>query len=159
MGRNVMDIEDVESDAEPLDMMTPNVTYTEEAVQGLTRSGLFEFDKNGKSIELEKFMQEGVVVELHTSTDPNAAPVVFVGCNGDTRWLPRGVPIKIPRKFVERLAQVKEARFKTTENPDRSADNSMQTKRTQASPYGFSVIRDPNPKGRAWLEAVRRQPT
>ena len=157
MRHNTFDIDDTDTTAEVLDMMSTSVRTIARA-EG-DASEMFTFEKNGKSLEMEAFMEEGLVVELHTTTDENQPPVVFVGVNNDQRWLPRGVPVRIQRKFIERLAQCKEAKYDTPDNRDPNADNAKSITRRQAHPYGFSVISDPNPKGREWLRSVLRQPT
>lgn len=106
--------------------------------------------------ENEAFMEELVVIEVHRSTDKNAVPQVPVGVNGDKIWIPRGLPVRLPRKFVGVLAQSQEAAFRTDDNPDPNADEGKVIRRTNGLVYPFSVIRDDNPRGRAWLERVTR---
>lgn len=107
--------------------------------------------------EAEAFMAELVDIEVHRSTDPNASPQVPVGVNGDKLWLPRGTPVRLPRKFVEVLARSQEASFRTDTNPDPQADEGKIIRRTNGQSFPFSVLRDPNPRGRAWLERVTRE--
>lgn len=108
--------------------------------------------------EYAKFMQDMIVVELHTSTDRNAPTHAYVGVNGEQVWLPRGQKINIPRYFIERLARSRPQNYRTTANPDPSADQAMLTQRQTGMDYPFSVLRDPQPaKGRAWLERVSRE--
>lgn len=150
-----------------LDMMSPNADAMANAVryiEPVTSLG-FVFDKElpkelgggMTSPEYEAFMQEPVEIKLHQSTDKNAPWAVFVGINGDNRWLPRGVALRIQRKFVERLAQSQERTFETKDNPDPAADVGKTVLSRQANPYEFSVLRDPNPKGRRWLANMLRQ--
>jgi hypothetical protein len=105
--------------------------------------------------ENEAFMQEEIVIRLHPTSDKNAPPVVPVGCNGEQVWLPRGRPISIPRKFIESLARY-ETSFTSVRTQDPNADEGFVNKASAAQPYPFSVIRDENPKGRAWLERIMR---
>lgn len=107
--------------------------------------------------ETEAFMEELVVIQVHKSTDKNAVPQVPVGINGDKIWIPRGVPVRLPRKFVEVLARSQEATFSTDDNPDPNADEGKMIRRTNGQVYPFSVIQDRNPRGRAWLERVTRE--
>lgn len=109
------------------------------------------------SIEYTKFMADSMVIELHASTDKNAATSVRVGVNGEEVWLPRSQKIRIPRRFVERLARSQVRTYKTVRNPDQEADFANLTKTYTAMDYGFSVIKDPSPKGRSWLERVTRE--
>lgn len=113
-----------------------------------------EFEDN---VEYEEFMQNPIVIRIHETTDKNAPPLVGVGVNGNYRWLPRSVKIRVQRMFVEVLARSHERSIKTVENPDKSVEDGMMTKRTQAQSYGFQVLHDPHPKGNVWLERVTRQ--
>lgn len=149
-------------DDEVLDMMSPNVDAVAQMVRAIEpeNPGLFKFEKdgngNGRSVEYEKFMQEPVTVIISKTTNKTDPWVVPIGVNGDTRYLPRGIKIRIQRKFVERLAQVHERSYSTTPNSDPSSDTGMLTKAQQAQPYQFHVLHDPNPKGRLWLQAITR---
>ena len=138
---------------QPIDLMSTNV-------QAMTQVGVlepisgFEFKTLA---EYEKFMEEPVVIEILTTTDPNAPKAVFIGVNGDSRWLPRGMPLKLQRKFVERLAQAQEMRYETKRSKDPESDMGMDTLRSTAQSYQFSVLEDKNPIGRKWLLRVTRQ--
>jgi hypothetical protein len=151
------DVEATDSQGVVLDMMSNNSQMIVGDDDG-PRS-LFSFDERGKSLEMEKFMHEGVVIEIHTISEADtAAPAAYLSDNGDGRWLPRGVRIRIPRKFVEILARSREAHYSTAgESKDHEADNRLPVKVRTRPGYGYSVIEDKNPLGRAWLEAVRRQ--
>lgn len=111
-----------------------------------------EFDT--MSLEYEQFMRLPMIVRIHETADVRSAPAVAVGSNGDRRWLPRGRPIKIQRTFVEALARSKEMHVRTEVNEDRRSDEGMLTKRHTTSPYGFEILWDGHPKGRAWMERV-----
>lgn len=112
--------------------------------------------KSDGQLLYEKFMLEPVVVRIHSTKDKNEPPLVFVGINGDNRWLPRNRAIKLPRKFVERLAQAQEMAFETKENKDMTVDNAMTISRSIAQAYEFSVLDDPSPIGRRWLARMVR---
>ncbi len=108
--------------------------------------------------EAEKFYNERLDIEVNQTNDKNAPPFAEAGVNGHMVWFPRGVRINgVPRKFVEALARSQDTTFKTQQVRDPNADNQMQTLRNRATCYGFSVLRDPNPRGRAWLERVMRE--
>lgn len=137
---------------EPIDMMASNVAQ-------MTLAGRLDpiTTREFKDmVELEAFMETPVVIEINETTDVNAPPLVYVGVNGDARWLPRGVPIKLQRKFIERLAQAQEMRFSTVNNKDQDSDQGMKVLRKTAQSYGFSVIRDDHPLGRRWLVRMQR---
>lgn len=141
--------------SEPLDLMSSNVSSMTVAGR-LDPITMREFKEIA---EYEVFMEEAVVIQVNDTTDPNAPPVVFVGVNGDNRWLPRGVPIKLQRKFVERLAQAQEMRFETKANRDQEEQSALTTVSKTAQAYGFAVIRDDHPQARRWLARMTRQGT
>ena len=105
-------------------------------------------------LDYELFMHDVVVVRIHPTSDVRAAPFVFVGVNGDSRWLPRDLPVKLQRKHVEVLARSKEMQIRTQETRDPNADDRSVVRRTTSSPYGFELMWDKHPKGRAWLSRV-----
>lgn len=108
-------------------------------------------------IEYEAFMHEPIVIRIHETKDKNEPPLVFVAVNGDGRWLPRDKNVRIPRKLVERLAQAQEMTFVTKDESDPSAEVMKRTVRRNAASYSFSVLHDPNPRGRRWLQRVTRE--
>jgi hypothetical protein len=107
--------------------------------------------------EMEAFMQERLVIVVHKGTDKNASPRVPVGLNGEKVWLPRDVPIKLPRRLVAVLAQSQEATFDTVDNPDPSADEGKIIKRRNGQTAPFAVLHDPNPRGAHWLRRVTKE--
>lgn len=109
------------------------------------------------SAEIEAFMQEEIVIVIFKSTDKNAVERVPVGVNGETAWLPRDMKLRIPRKFVERLARAQEATFQTHDNPDQRMDEGKIIRRTNGQVFPFAVLSDPNPRGPAWLARVTRE--
>lgn len=119
----------------------------------------------GRSLAMEAFMEQGVVIEIAESTDEKASPTVYVAVNGDSRWLPRGIPVRIPRKHVERLAQSSERSFKTPVQNSAGAeegDNERPAKVKNTQAYPFAVINDSCPDkalARRWLARVTRQST
>lgn len=117
-----------------------------------------EIDRDTRtSAEIEKFMQDELVIVIHKSTDKNAVPRVPVGVNGEVAWLPRDTKIRIPRKFVERLARSQEATFRTDDNPDPRMDEGKIIRRTNGQVFPFQVLHDPSPRGAAWLQRVTRE--
>lgn len=142
-----------ERDDDVLDMMiASNEHLIRQALEEPIDEALFK-----SIVEYEKFMAQGVVIMINETTDKNAPPVVPCGVNGDFRWLPRGVKVRVPRKFVEVLANSQETRYKTVANRDSEADNAMKEMATTAQCYGFAVIRDPDPKGPRWLERIMKR--
>jgi hypothetical protein len=134
-----------------LDMMESNAHLPISHIEAITEREFTDM------AEYEKFMEEPVVISVNETTDKNAPWVVPIGVNGDFRYLPRGIPIRVPRKFIERLAQAQETRLSTKQNTDHESSNAMRVTAKTASAYGFSVLRDPNPRGPSWLQRVYRQ--
>lgn len=138
-------------DEEPLDLMHSNVpvlNFKEELTVITER----EFRDKA---EYERFMEDALVIVINETSDEKAPPIVFVGSNGDGRWIPRAIPVKIQRKYVERLAQSQERHYVTTPNKDTSADNAMLVKARNVG-ISFHVLKDPHPRGQAWLRRVIR---
>jgi uncharacterized protein (DUF2342 family) len=108
--------------------------------------------------EAVAFMQEPLTIHIHTSSDKNAPPAAMAGVNGRTVWFRRGTTYKnVPRCFVESLLRSQSTTYRTQQVRDPNADEQMQTMRTTSMDYPFSVVHDPNPKGKRWLERVMRE--
>ena len=108
--------------------------------------------------EGEKFYNERLDIEINHTSDRNAPPFAEVGINGHMVWFPRGERINnVPRRFVEALARSQDHQYRTAHERNPDVDSQMKTLRTKTTCYGFSVLRDPNPRGRAWLERVMRE--
>lgn len=107
--------------------------------------------------EMEAFMNERVTIVVHKTADKNESPRVPVGLNGEIVWLPRDIPVRIPRRLVGVLAQSQEASFSTDDNPNPNADEGKIITRRKAMATQFSVMHDPNPLGAAWLRRAIRE--
>lgn len=103
------------------------------------------------------FMEEKVEVMVHESTDPNAENPVTVACNGVNQFFVRGMPQVVKRKFVEILARAKTTAISTKEVRDYQGDLTTRIDKSTALRYPFSVVRDENPKGAAWLRSILAQ--
>lgn len=138
-------------DEEPLDLTVSNasVLLMKENMEVISER---EFRDRA---EYEAFMENHLVIVINETSDEKAPPIVFCGVNGDGRWIPRNVPVKIQRKFVERLAQSQERHYKTIENRDHSADNAMLVRARNVA-LSFHVLKDPHPRGPQWLRRVMR---
>ena len=115
------------------------------------------FDEKAKALA---FNEEELEIMIHESTNPNDEPRVFVCVNGQMthpkygNHLPRGVPISVKRKVVERLARAKPMSFATVETVNQQGERDTKLQRHQAQKYPFSVIHDPNPEGLSWLRRI-----
>lgn len=101
------------------------------------------------------FMEEMVDVRVEESTDPNAEPVVAVFNNGQSQYFVRGKTQRVKRKFVEVLARAKQTTVNTVEDRNEGA---VRLKRHTSIRYPFSMTRDDNPKGYAWLRNILSEP-
>ncbi|MEY3252290.1 MAG: hypothetical protein RL227_1263 [Pseudomonadota bacterium] len=108
--------------------------------------------------EAERFYSERLDIEIHQTGDRNAPIFAEVGINGHMVWFPRGQRINnVPRRFVESLARSQDHTFRSVHERNPDVDSQMKTLRTRSTAYGLSILRDPNPKGREWLERVVRE--
>jgi hypothetical protein len=105
----------------------------------------------------EKFMNEHVTINVHSSTDENQPPHVIVNVNGMNQPIVRGVPTKVKRKYVEVLARMKETKY-TQVTPNASAPDVSEMRARTGLAYPFELVEDANPKGRAWLQHVLAEP-
>ena len=100
------------------------------------------------------FLEERLDVLVHESADPNAEAVVETWVNGIAQRFLRGQVQTVRRKYVEVLARAKNTGIKTKEVLDYNGDKTTAIVKHTALKYPFSVVRDANPKGAAWLKQV-----
>ncbi len=136
-----------------LDMMAGNFNGFDLAAVTEVPPGFREFKT---LMEYEAFMAQPVVIRVHETRSESDPPAVFVGCNGDTRWLPRNVNVRVPRRLVESLARSRETLYKTEDNRDPNSDSMKTTHTRKVHSSSFSVLRDPSPMGGRWLQRVMR---
>lgn len=104
------------------------------------------------------FMEEPVEVMVMESTDPNAEQLVQLSVNGRNQFVPRGIPVKMRRKFVGVLAATKQTSYTQQKRIDpRNGNVSMTMDPHTALRYPFTVISDQNPRGGDWLKKVLRE--
>lgn len=106
-----------------------------------------------EAFEMEAFMNEPVTIVINPPQDPDEPMLVQVGVNGVNQFIPRGEPIAVKRKYVEVLARAKRTDFKQTLD-DRLGEAMNHLRSMHSLRFPFSVIRDPNPNGGAWLTGV-----
>lgn len=100
----------------------------------------------------EAFMNEIVEVVIHTTADEEEEPHIVLNVNGINQPFFREVPVRCRRMFVEVLARCKQTKYKQVTDPNDMTRQELQPR--TANVYPFTVLQDPNPKGRAWLRAV-----
>jgi len=109
-----------------------------------------------KDMEMEVFMNQLLTVIVHPSTEEGSLPVVTPNVNGINQPIIRGVQSKVKRKYVEALARSRITKYKQrVPNPMRPEN--IQMDENTVLTYPFSVIEDPHPDGRVWLEAILAQ--
>lgn len=106
-----------------------------------------------EAFEMEAFMNEPVTIVVNPPQDPDDPMLVQVGVNGVNQFIPRGEAIAVKRKYVEVLARAKRTDFKQTLD-DRLGEAMNHLRSMHSLRFPFSVIRDPNPNGGAWLTGV-----
>lgn len=99
------------------------------------------------------FLEEPVEVMVHESTDTNAEPIVHVAVNGINQFFPRGEVVTCKRKFLGVLASAKTTAI-SVKNINTDTDVVSRINKHTALRYPFSVVRDSNPKGAAWLKSI-----
>lgn len=103
----------------------------------------------------EAFYNEMVDIIVHESTDPAAVPIPQINVNGVNQFFLRGQKQAVKRKFVARLARMKQRRYTQQIANDPASGNVIQRMVPHVGlRYPFSVINDPNPKGPAWLQKI-----
>lgn len=107
-------------------------------------------------LEFEKFMQDQLVISIHSTGDPNEPTLVFVGSNNKKCWLAREVKTKLSREMVATLAQSHQRNFKTSQVADPEAIEGTKVETRSVQGYPFEVLYDPNPRGREWLSRFMR---
>jgi hypothetical protein len=129
-------------------------------IEPVLGKGMSELDAKAK---LLAFYEEKLDVILLDTNDPNPEPHVFLSVNGrgpmpgGNPWVPRNVPVTMARKYVEQLCRAKPVRMRTVPGVDASGAKTMNVQRSSSLRYPFTVVRDPNPRGRAWLQELMRK--
>ncbi len=109
-----------------------------------------------KAAELEEFMNQRL--EIVISSDPSQGSIPFATpiVNGINHPIKRGVPTLVKRFFVEALARGKTTRHEQT-TPDASNPQNINMNPITGVVYPFEVRKDPDPRGPAWLDGIRRE--
>lgn len=103
------------------------------------------------------FMEEKVVVMVLDTTDVNAEPMPAVYVNGVAQFFPRGQEVTCKRKFVEGLVRSKPEAISASVTERNSENPTNRILRRAAEKYPFQVLRDDNPRGHSWLQALRTE--
>lgn len=107
-------------------------------------------------LALEAFMHEMMTILVSDPTDEEDLQIISLVVNGTMQPIVRGVPTTVRRKYVEALARAKETRYKQIQRDANDPASLVMVPRTVLT-YPFSVERDDNPRGRAWLREILKQ--
>ena len=147
MESQAVELPDVPVSLPPLDESMDSMARPDKEIELIEGPGAMK-----KADELA-FMEEKIVIVISESTDANAEDPVPLGINGRMKFVFRGQPTIIQRKYVERLAKAKTTSYKQDLNKTDPVEfNKLVSRR--AHQYPFAVIRDDNPDGAAWLAKV-----
>ena len=104
------------------------------------------------------FLEEKVTVILAEDNGKNPEKYVFCSANGvgpgpnGVKYIPRGVPVTIARKFLEVLVKARPVTYKNNEYVDlATGERKVEQIARSSQLYPFQVVHDPNPKGVQWL--------
>ena len=116
-----------------------------------------EGENLNEAVALEAFMNELVLIYVHTDGTSGALEVVTPTVNGINQPIIRGRNQYVKRKYVEALAWSKITTYRQdVADPSRPENIQMTPLANMTAP--FVVREDRNPKGRAWLENILAQP-
>jgi hypothetical protein len=102
-----------------------------------------------------QFMEEKVTVIVHQQGESRyPEPAISVWNDGRHQLFPRDVEVTCARKFLEVLARAKVATYGNQEFVNEDGIRAQKYPKRVAHKYPFSVIRDDNPRGRAWLNRI-----
>lgn len=143
---------------------------THSSIRGVTLLDVLE-DTSGGEIESvlnddrglsqvvkdEEFMNEIVVVHVHSSTNENDPPHFILSVNGTSQPVFRGHNTPIKRKYLEVLARMKTTRFTQPARDNMNPEPGNALIPHTGMVYPFQVIEDKNPRGGAWLSAILQE--
>jgi len=106
---------------------------------------------NSNETDELRFMHEKIEVQLNPgiATDEQT---IQVQLNGINQFFVRGMRQNVKRMFVNVLCGAKTEHITTVGFKDSMGNDGTKIQKTSVMKYPFTVLSDPNPKGRAWLE-------
>lgn len=108
-----------------------------------------------------KFMEEPVDILLHRGREKHAPTMYDFSINGRAIWIRVDTVTTIPRKYLEVIARSQPFEVQTevdmNEGKGENAPVINNIRRHQSSRYPFTVVKDSNPRGPAWLTKVMRE--
>ncbi len=104
------------------------------------------------------FYEEPVTIVIHTTHDPNAEQLFQIGVNGQTKIFKRGETYTVARKFVEGLLRARPTHYANEEYRMDDGSQAVRNPSRTGLRYGFQIVKDDNPLGPQWLNAIMAQP-
>jgi len=108
-------------------------------------------------VKMEAFMNDLLEIVVHETGNEGDLPVICPQVNGTNQPIIRGRKTMVKRKYVEALARCTTTKYTQT-TPDAAHPDNMQMIPRRSLTYPFTVVRDPHPKGDAWLDMIKAQP-
>lgn len=102
------------------------------------------------------FLEEPVVVHIHTTNEKFAQVVFSIEVNGDKEIFIRGKRKVVARKFIAGLARARPIHYENEEYTNSKGDRAARYNPHRGLRFQFSVERDDNPKGGPWLKDLLR---
>jgi len=106
-----------------------------------------------KAAELEAFMNQMLLIEVHTDKDKGSLDIITPSVNGVNQPIIRGKKQWVKRCYVEALARGTYTDYEQN-TPDSSRPEVINMIERKVISYPFAVYEDPSPNGRAWLDSV-----
>ena len=135
--------------AQPEGKLISDLSY-HEPIQKIAANDLID------QAELAAFMEDYLVIRVHTNNMEGEIPVISVCVNGTNQNIIRGRDQMVKRKYVEVLARTRTTGFEQ-ETQDASKPENIQMLPTVSLTYPFAVVRDDHKMGKAWLDSVLEQ--
>lgn len=123
-----------------------------------TVGGIEQVSENidNNALALELFMNDVLTIIVHHDNQEGQLDIIPPNVNGINQPIIRGVESKVKRKYVEVMTRSRNTNY-TQRRSDQSDPASLKMVPNSRVSYPFSVIHDPSPKGRAWLEGITRE--
>lgn len=111
-----------------------------------------------EKIAMLAFFNQKVKVHIHTTTDEKAEQIFEFCINGRSYMFRRGETKVVPRFVVDRMARCRPTSYTHRETVAGNGEKQVVYDPHQGLRYPFSIVEDPHPRGKEWLEAVLREP-
>jgi len=108
--------------------------------------------------QVEKFMNEKVVIEIEASNEPSAEVFVHSGNNGRAQYIKRGEPQSIKRKYLYSLLAAQKVGFGCAFGRDANGNEYNRLSASSSTTHRVRLIRDDNPQGgMKWIQQAIRE--